>query len=156
MMPELFDSFRNYRFRALILYAFCAAYSLMGLPSCGKSTTDKDILIITPTAVSALRDRLKESPLAVELIDPRPQARFEEGHIPGAKNINLPAVPPDAKPDKKLRDFEVLVVYGDDPASPSAKAMTKRLISVGYPDVRFMAGGLEEWRSRGGEVVQSK
>lgn len=155
-MAELFDSVQIYRFRTATLYVFCVASVLSVLPSCGKSTTDKDILVISATAVSAMRDRLRESPLAVELIDPRPLARFEEGHIPGARNLNLPAVPPDAKPDKPLRDFEVLVVYGDDPASPSAKAMTKRLLSVGYPDVRFMAGGLEEWRAKGGEVVQGR
>jgi len=123
------------------------------LTGCGKATTDKDIVVISATDVLALRDRLKESPKAVELIDPRPAARFEEGHIPGAKNINLPAVPPDAKLDRAMQDFEMLVVYGENPASPSARAMTKRLISVGYPDVRFMAGGLEEWREKGGEIV---
>ena len=100
-----------------------------------------------------MRDRLAESPLAVGIIDQRPAARFAAGHLPGAMNINLPAVPTDAKPDRKLKQFEVLVVYGEDPSSASAKAMTKRLISIGYSDVRFMAGGLEEWRARGGEVV---
>lgn len=131
------------------------AVSLL-LPACGKSTTDKDIVSISATEVLALRDRLKESPKAVELIDPRPAARFEEGHIPGARNLNLPAVPPDAKPDRPLKDFDVLVVYGENPASPSARAMTKRLISVGYYDVRFMAGGLDEWREKGGEIVTGR
>ncbi|MBI1191339.1 MAG: hypothetical protein GC200_11745 [Tepidisphaera sp.] len=153
MMVDVFESVRNRRFPALHLFVISTAFLGSMLTGCGKATTDKDIVVISATDVLALRDRLKESPKAVELIDPRPAARFEEGHIPGAKNINLPAVPPDAKLDRAMQDFEMLVVYGENPASPSARAMTKRLISVGYPDVRFMAGGLEEWREKGGEIV---
>lgn len=156
MMVDVFDSVRYRRFQMVCLFVACTALILSMLPGCAKATTDKDIVIISSTDVSALRDRLKDSPTAVEIIDPRPAARFEEGHIPGAKNLNLPAVPADAKPDRAMKKYDVLVVYGEDPASPSGKAMTKRLISIGYSDVRFMAGGLEEWRSRGGEVVTGK
>lgn len=153
MMVDMFDTVRVRWFpgrgsRLALCVAFAGAIS-----GCNKGTTDKDIVLTQATEVSALRDRLAESPLAVGIIDPRPAARFAAGHLPGAMNINLPAVPTDAKPDRKLKQFEVLVVYGEDPSSASAKAMTKRLISIGYSDVRFMAGGLEEWRARGGEVV---
>ncbi len=87
----------------------------------------------------------------VLLIDPRPPAEFRAGHIPGARNINLPAVPA-GKIDKSLDAFSVLVVYGKDPASVSGRAMTKRLMANGYQDVRFFPGGVEEWTARGGTL----
>lgn len=85
---------------------------------------------------------------AAAFIDPRPVKEFAASHIPGARNLTLPQVKPKSKPDPRLLEYAVLIVYGDDPASATARGMTKRLIEVGYDKIRFFAGGLEDWNQR--------
>lgn len=92
----------------------------------------------------------------VVLVDPRAPQEFARERLPGARNIRLIDVPPDARVDSGLDRFNNIVVYGSNAASPPARAMTKRLLAVGYSDVRFMVGGLEEWREIGGEVESDR
>lgn len=90
--------------------------------------------------------------LDVLMVDPRAPEDFAAGHIPGARNVRLGDVPIGSAPRESLAKFETLVVYGEHAGSATAKAMTKRLISVGYGQVRWMVGGLAEWTESGGEV----
>lgn len=90
---------------------------------------------------------------ALLLIDPRSERRFAEAHIPGARNIRLPQVDPARDRDPGIERFRAIVVYGDDPASASARAMTKRLLAAGYRGVRLYAGGIKEWIGRGYETA---
>lgn len=88
----------------------------------------------------------------VLLVDPRHPRDFEAGRIPGARNLRLSEVPPESRVDRSLDRYGTIVVYGNDPASASARAMTKRLLAIGYSSVRWFPGGLEEWKAFGGEV----
>ena len=88
-------------------------------------------------------------------IDPRPAKEFRVGHIPGARNLTLANVKLGSKPDPRIERFSTLVVYGDNPASATARGLSKRLIEVGYNGVKFFAGGLEEWRERNYPVEES-
>ena len=86
------------------------------------------------------------------LVDPRMLSDYIDGHIPGA--VNLPLGSEIEKGDSRLKNANVLIVYGDDYESPLAKAMAKRLLAAGYDDVRTLQGGLKIWKENGGEVVE--
>lgn len=133
--------------RLWVLLLLLASSAL--LPACERTTRDTDIKFISVSEVKNLFDRVNRGETTVAaFIDPRPAKEFTASHIPGARNLTLPQVKPKSKLDPRLIPFEVLIVYGDDPASATARGMTKRLIEVGYDKIRFFAGGLVEWNER--------
>ncbi len=146
---------RPYRFaprRGAVIVVLFAAIAL-AVGGCEKNTRDTDIKFARLSEVRSLVDRRdRGESTAVLLIDPRPEKAFAAGHIPGARNLRLPQVDPKKDPDPEIEKFDRLVVYGDDPASASARGMAKRLLAVGYKGVRLYAGGVKEWLSRGYET----
>jgi rhodanese-related sulfurtransferase len=125
------------------------ALSLAALPACERTTRDTDIKFMSVSEAKNLFDRVNRGETtAAAFIDPRPAKEFTASHIPGARNLTLPQVKPKSKPDPRLMEFSVLIVYGNDPASATARGMTKRLIEVGYDKIRFFAGGLKDWNQR--------
>jgi len=120
--------------------------------------SDKDIKNVSALEVRRMVESSKKrgNETLVVLVDPRAPQEFARERLPGARNIRLIDVPPDARVDSGLDRFNNIVVYGSNAASPPARAMTKRLLAVGYSDVRFMVGGLEEWREIGGEVESDR
>jgi rhodanese-related sulfurtransferase len=121
------------------------------LGGCERKTRDTDIQIISLSEMKTLMDRREGQ---IVLVDPRPVAAYEAGHIPGARNIQLPQVPPQGGADPSLAAYRHIVVYGEDPGSAVARGMTKRLLAVGHRGVRLYAGGMREWRGRGFEVAR--
>ncbi len=82
-------------------------------------------------------------------VDARDRDSYAAGHIPGAIHLPLNEVKAD---DRRLAGVDVLVVYGNEYHSPIAEAMSKRLMALGFKDVRTLRGGLEAWRNAGNEV----
>ena len=105
---------------------------------------------------TGLERRDGEDPEYAILIDPRAPKFFAAGHLPGAVNLRLPDVREDDDKDAGLEKYDRLIVYGDNPGTPVAQAMFKRLLAVGYGGVRFYAQGLEEWTRSGGRVETSE
>jgi len=119
------------------------------LSGCDRSTRDTDIKFISVSEAKTLFDRAQRGESGVAIfLDPRPAKEFDAGHIPGARHLTLAQVKPTSTPDPRIMKYSNLVVYGNDPASATARGLTKRLIEVRYGDVRFFAGGLEEWNQR--------
>ncbi|TVQ61091.1 MAG: rhodanese-like domain-containing protein [Phycisphaerales bacterium] len=107
--------------------------------------TDRDIRIIQVTELRELQSRQASAPSALVLVDPRSAERYEAGHIPGAIRLALTQVNPDGPRRPELVGHQEIVVYGDNPGSHVGRAMTKRLMEAGYRNVRFFAGGAEEY-----------
>jgi rhodanese-related sulfurtransferase len=132
-----------------------AACLLLTLTGCGSSISDKDVdkHQVSVGEVKRLLDlqQKKGKENVVVLIDPRPEAEFAKAHIPGAKNLQLSQIKPKQK-RRDLEEFKNLIVYGADPASASARAMVKRLMTNEYDNVALMAGGLYQWRVTGGAI----
>jgi rhodanese-related sulfurtransferase len=125
---------------------------------CQTQITDADIRNVELTEVRALtlrQERSSEERIVV-LIDARSSARFEEGHIPGARNVHLPDLPSRGRKDPELDSYRHIIVYGENPATPSARGMTKRLMSFGYDGVRMFGGGMSAWRGGGYPVAGSE
>jgi rhodanese-related sulfurtransferase len=86
-------------------------------------------------------------------VDPRTEAQFASGHIPGA--INLPYASVRADHERLLKGIPLIIVYGSDYNDPVAIGMSKTLMELGHDDVRTLRGGLREWTAAGYELETS-
>lgn len=133
---------------------------------CETATNEKDVqkALVSLAETRRLVDdsaKSKDANLLL-LVDPRAKMDFDQGHIPGAKNVLLGDIPFDRRTiedigqrrplDPMFKRAKHVIVYGKNPASPSGRAMTKRLLSLGVSSTQFFAGGMEEWIAAGGEL----
>ena len=100
---------------------------------------------ISPEEVAQLLDADED----VRVVDIRPEAQFERGHIPGSENVPFHAL---ADEIERLDGAERVVTVCP---RGQASVQAARLVASyeGVPDdarVESMAGGLEEW---GGELA---
>ena len=85
------------------------------------------------------------------ILDARPLERYQAGHVPGA--IHMPLSELDERLAKERFDpFDVVLVYGENPGSALAKALAKRLQTLGVDDVVYFEEGWAEYERRGGLV----
>jgi rhodanese-related sulfurtransferase len=112
----------------------------------GCSVSDADIEYIDLSQMRQMHSEAQKPGKSVFLIDPRTPSQFADGHIPGAKNILLPSIKATSKPDPDIEEYGLIVVYGNDPASVAAKGMTKRLMEIGYDDVKMYRDGFFAWQ----------
>lgn len=137
-----------------VLGGLAAGVVLLGLSGCNRNISDKKIdFIDLSRAVELYEDGLEDSE-AVLFIDARNPERFAAGHISGARNIRVNEIDPDYDPDPKLMKYKNLVVYGENPASATARVMAKRLLEAGYNTmlrtrVRLYTGGWIVWYESG-------
>ncbi len=111
--------------------------------------TDAKVQNISVAELSRLyQDAANDDGLLI-LLDPRSAKAFEASHIPGAVHLPLNKLPINADRDPAIARHRHIVVYGDNPATPTAIALVKRLLGSRYEGVRFYAGGLGEWTRRG-------
>ncbi|MEM0982970.1 MAG: rhodanese-like domain-containing protein [Planctomycetota bacterium] len=115
------------------------------------SIDDSDI---DPISIGKVRDLLRASerePARVVLIDPRAQSDYQEAHLPGAKHAVITDLRTDRSVgrDRRIASYDNIIVYGANPASAAARAMTKRLMVLDYKDVYLYFGGMEEWTRAG-------
>src|SRR5690606_26303295 len=110
-------------------------------------TSDRSIIYVDPGEASALSKG--ESRLfglgrgaTVAYVDARTAEEFRTERLPGALHVPLASV---REQHRILREFDVLVVYGNDYNSTRADALSKILIELGR-DVRTLRGGLRAWR----------
>ncbi|MES3160984.1 MAG: rhodanese-like domain-containing protein [Halorubrum sp.] len=95
---------------------------------------------LTPDAV---RERVEAGD--VRVIDTRPPAQYEQGHIPGAINVPLGALP-SRVPEMEWDDTDVVCACPIGQSSKQAAMLITSYEEV--PDdalVASMSGGYEEW-----------
>ena len=128
-----------------VLGALLPILALLGPPGCTPQVSDRDV---SPIAAEDVASWLRKGDEGRLVIDVRSPEDFERAHIDGAEHFDLPELS-----DSRHREFfarhKTLVVYGQNAGSARATAAAKRLLSLGYPDVRVLSGGLEAWESRG-------
>ncbi|HLO40851.1 MAG TPA: rhodanese-like domain-containing protein [Phycisphaerales bacterium] len=123
-----------------------AASLAMGATLTGCEISDQDIEFATIAEVRQLQLQAEKEPKALLLIDPRSRGAYDAARIPGAVHMEFRRDMEQRGVDPRYKGYKNIVVYGNDPGSAVARGMTKRLMSVGYDDVRLFAGGLDEWR----------
>ena len=135
-----------------VAVAASAGSFLCVLSGCSsRRTSNRDLVLVNPDEASALVSGQKGllglgGGGAGAWVDPRSESDFLAGHIPGA--INLPFQDVTAG-HHRLKSYDTLVVYGDDFADPKAQGMSKRLLELGFKDVRTLRGGLRAWVAAG-------
>jgi rhodanese-related sulfurtransferase len=136
-----------------ILGAVACAAALGGCTTISDVDVDKNQVSVAEVRRLMDVQKRKNRDDVILLVDPRPPSEFEKAHIPGARNILLTHVKPKDPIDPSIDRFKNIIVYGNDPGSASARAMTKRLMSNGYSHVAFFASGLYQWLATGGELA---
>jgi len=127
-----------------------AAISCLFVGGCEPHTSDEDLRSISGAEVSRMMSDSKRSPETILIIDPRTPWQYRNKHVQGAVNVQLEEIRTEYGRRPAYEKYKNLVVYGDDPGSPIARAMAKRLISSNYAKVFILEGGILEWVRQGG------
>lgn len=96
---------------------------------------------LQPAGLTALVNR--EDALVVDL---RPIAEFEKGHIPGAKNVQVSQFDPESRQLAAARSLPVVLVCKAGQASGDA---ARRLRKAGFERVFVLDGGIGAWQQAG-------
>jgi rhodanese-related sulfurtransferase len=106
--------------------------------------TDMDIASIG-------RDELHaklESGEPLVIVDALPPMSYAHSHLPRA--INVPPRSVDASVKRRIPDTSAeIVVYCANPECEDSVDTARRLVDLGYTNVRHYAGGKDEWRNAG-------
>jgi len=131
----------------LRILASCFVLSLP-LMACERSTSDKDLTLIRADEVLALGSRdkgLLGKSKRVVIVDPRPTALYEAGHIKGARSMPMPTMNDVALPELGDVKSVAILIYGTNASDVLGPAASKRLIELGYDSVYTLRGGLDAW-----------
>lgn len=93
---------------------------------------------IGPAQLTALINR--DDALVVDL---RPAADFDKGHIAGAKNVQMSQFDPE---NKQLAPAKALPVVLVCKVGESATTAAKRLRKAGFSNVSVLEGGVQAWQ----------
>ncbi len=123
---------------------------------CTKQISDRNLVLIDPSEATEIAEGRKRlfglaGTASAVWVDPRSARAFRQGHIPGA--ISLPFQNLSTESDR-LKGYDVLIVYGDDYDDELARGMSKRLMELGFKDVRTLRGGLKAWTRAGYELEE--
>jgi len=94
--------------------------------------------ILRPAALTALVNR--DNALVVDL---RPIADFDKGHIPGSKNVQMSQFDPENKQLAAARSLPVVLVCK---TGQTAGAAARRLKKAGFEHVHVLDGGIGGWQ----------
>lgn len=101
-----------------------------------------------PAELTALINR--EDALVVDL---RPAADFDKGHIPGSKNVQMSQFDPENKKLAAARELPVVLVCKDAQASSGA---ARRLQKAGFTRVAVLDGGIAAWQQADLPLVKGR
>ncbi len=126
--------------------------------SCAQSISNRDLTMVDPTETRRLLEERKSllglgGVVRGACVDPRGESAFVKEHIPGAVHLPFERVSTDYK---TLKAYDVLIVYGDDYNDPRAIGMSKRLMELGFKEVRTLRGGVSAWKEAGYEVATTE
>ena len=132
---------------APIIILLLVATALLAGGCGGKSISDRDLVLVDPQeGMELVEGRKKLLGLAgtenAAWVDPRSARKYRDGHIPGAIHLPFQKL---AEEEDRLRGFDVLIVYGDGFKDDLAGGMSKRLLELGFKDVRTLRGGIKAW-----------
>lgn len=135
-------------FAELIAFAGRHPYLSLGLAALTVALVGNEVMGLfrgykglQPAGLTALVNR--ENALVVDL---RPIAEFEKGHIPGAKNVQVSQFDPENRQLTAAKALPVVLVCKAGQASGDA---AKRLRKAGFERVFVLDGGIGAWQQAG-------
>jgi rhodanese-related sulfurtransferase len=89
------------------------------------------------------------------VIDARPRAEFDAGHIPGAHVLDAPPGDQIAAVERLANGNKAaaLLVYCNGPYCQASRRLAERLVAAGFTNVRRYQLGMPVWRALGGPTV---
>ena len=87
------------------------------------------------------------------VVDLRPAAEFEKGHIAGSKNVQMAQFDPE---NKHLAPAKALPVVLVCKLGQTATDAAKRLRKAGFTNVSILEGGVQAWQGADMPVVKGK
>lgn len=89
------------------------------------------------------------------VIDARPRAEFDAGHIPGARVLDASSGDQIAAVERLTNGNKAaaLVVYCNGPYCQASRRLADRLVAAGFTNVRRYQLGMPVWRALGGPTV---
>ena len=101
-----------------------------------------------PTITCDELSRKLERGEPIVVVDALPPMSYAHSHLPGA--INLPPERVDEAAEKRMPDKDAeVVVYCANPECESSTDTARRLLALGFTNVRHYPGGKDEWRRLG-------
>jgi len=94
------------------------------------------------------RDELAAALGSVTVVEALGPMYYEAEHLPGAINVphtEVDALAPSLLPDKHA----AIVTYCSNPQCQNSEVAARRLIALGYTNVRKYAEGKDDWREAG-------
>ena len=89
------------------------------------------------------------------LVEALPELYYEEGHLPGAIQINYDEI--DSKALSSLPDKDALIItYCASDTCPNSGLAAENLLAVGYTNVRKYVGGKKNWTEAGEKLELSQ
>ena len=101
---------------------------------------------IGPATLTALINR--DNALVVDL---RPIADFDKGHIASAKNVQMSQFDPESKQLASAKALPVVLVCK---VGESANSAAKRLLKAGFTNVSVLEGGVQAWQAADPPLVK--
>jgi rhodanese-related sulfurtransferase len=88
-----------------------------------------------------------------KVVDARTKAQFDEGHIPGAINLDYYEFQKEiATVLPRLSKDEEIMVYCEGVDCEASELLAKELYSLGFTKLLLFKGGFEEWSAAGLQV----
>jgi rhodanese-related sulfurtransferase len=89
------------------------------------------------------------------VLDARPRAEFDAGHVPSARVLDAPSGDQIAGVERlaKGNKAAALVVYCNGPYCQASRRLAERLVTAGFTNVRRYQLGMPVWRALGGPTV---
>lgn len=87
------------------------------------------------------------------VVDVRPPAEFEKGHIAGSKNVQMSQFDPE---NKSLAPAKALPVVLVCKVGQTADAAAKRLRKAGFASVNVLEGGIQAWQAADLPLVKGR
>lgn len=89
------------------------------------------------------------------VLDTRSRAEFDAGHIPGARNLDVPSSEQVAAVERLVdRDkAKALVLYCNGPFCQASRRIGEQLAAAGFSNVRRYQLGIPVWRALGGPTA---
>ena len=106
--------------------------------------TDSTVITDTGTVTVIIKDKRRV------LIDVRPKAAFDQGHLPGA--VNYPLHHFDQNLERLMTAFTPstpLLVYCESATCMESQTFARNLKMLGFSDVKIFSGGFRLWKEEG-------
>jgi rhodanese-related sulfurtransferase len=138
---------------ALVTLALAGTGAMADTPSIYQATLAEPGQKTLEVNTQQLRRILKDGSAVV--LDTRSRAEFEAGHIPGARNLDVPAQEQVVVVERMLDGDTTmaLVLYCNGPFCQASRRLADQLVGAGFTNVRRYQLGIPVWRALGGPIA---